>query len=321
LSVRGARRKITRVEVVQAAPPAGIRTSPELVMIGTQNTKRRVRAFTLVELLVVIGIIAVLIGILLPALGKARESAKVVTCASNLRQLYSAMNIYAGMHRGYCLPARVASGVSTTATYWHGSEVLAPLFNVKGSDNQLIANRIGKMLDCGSNDRPKELTAGNIVNNVKMSVDYTYNTSLGDDRAYEWSEDYDTSGERAKWAYFKKMTQVPSNVIVAMDATQNHAISNYERFEDVDDLTYSGNRGYAGAVHRYKTNVLFFDGVVREVQLWKKTPPPVPGIGNSGLSVNDVNPKLQDWMIKAPKNDDNAATRANRWTKGRPIPF
>jgi hypothetical protein len=117
------------------------------------------------------------------------------------------------------------------------------------------------------------------------------------------------------------MTQIPSNVIVAMDATQNHAISNYERFEDVDDLTWGGNKGYASAVHRYKTNVLFFDGVVREVQLWKKTPPPTPGLGNSGLTANDVNPKLQDWMIKAPKNDDNAATRANRWTKGRPIPF
>jgi prepilin-type processing-associated H-X9-DG protein/prepilin-type N-terminal cleavage/methylation domain-containing protein len=58
------------------------------------------RAFTLVELLVVIGIIALLIALLLPALGVARENAKSVNCLSNLRQLCFAAHIYCDRHRG-----------------------------------------------------------------------------------------------------------------------------------------------------------------------------------------------------------------------------
>ena len=55
----------------------------------------RQRAFTLVELLVVIGIIALLIALLLPSLSVARESAKSAACLSNLRQLATASHIYA----------------------------------------------------------------------------------------------------------------------------------------------------------------------------------------------------------------------------------
>ena len=63
---------------------------------------RRRRGFTLVELLVVIGIIALLISILLPALSKAQESAKRTACLSNLRQLGNIFRLYAGDFKDAC---------------------------------------------------------------------------------------------------------------------------------------------------------------------------------------------------------------------------
>jgi prepilin-type processing-associated H-X9-DG protein/prepilin-type N-terminal cleavage/methylation domain-containing protein len=72
-----------------------------ITRINSPHSRNFVRAFTLVELLVVIGIIAVLIGVLLPALNKARAQSQSVACLSNMRQLGQALNMFAQEHKGY----------------------------------------------------------------------------------------------------------------------------------------------------------------------------------------------------------------------------
>ena len=95
---------------------------------------KRVSGFTLVELLVVIGIIALLISVLLPALSRAREQANMVKCASNLRQIGQAIAIYEANFAGTLPPSNfyvglsIANGTQLPATpvngYVHWSSLL-----------------------------------------------------------------------------------------------------------------------------------------------------------------------------------------------------
>src|SRR5687768_7239288 len=102
--------------------------------VMSRNGRTRRSGFTLVELLVVIGIIALLISMLLPALNKARQAAETASCLAQLRGLGQAVAIYQAESRGSMVPLSQWSNGTFGSNRYRG-------FNVWG----LLKVRAGSM--------------------------------------------------------------------------------------------------------------------------------------------------------------------------------
>lgn len=124
------------------------------------------RAFTLIELLVVISIIALLVGILLPALGAARRTARSAICLTNQRQIMIAQYSYAADNKDVFAPAQdwkpiSYDGEQTTAPYWF---VILTAQDYAGGSRGATTGSSVYMCPEGVDEEVQD-TSGNVIRN------------------------------------------------------------------------------------------------------------------------------------------------------------
>ena len=225
-----------------------------------RTAAKSTRAFTLVELLVVIGIIAVLVGILLPALNRARQQANRLKCLSNLRTIGEAIAIYAEANNNY-LPA-AQTGDTTSDTHWDA--ILQQLLGRTGDISRISkANpgMVGQAFLCPSHILDTNLNGMDTASSTHYSYECDYSahprlmpliTSQGSGPGVNYDAATMVPGTPPKqWrkVHVVKISQIQhgSDIVLIADGIQltRNPSNSYSGFNFSAEETFLGIDGYA----------------------------------------------------------------------------
>lgn len=215
----------------------------------TRTDAVKPRAFTLVELLVVIGIIAVLISLLLPALQRVRSQARNVQCLSNLRQIGLSISAYASANGNLVLP------YSLNGQQWHQNPMFRRFMGIHSKLVDDTGNAVwhGGLLCPDSN-------AVRTAYSVKMSLASAYGMNHENTRRPQYAP-YNT------WRIKLNRVNTPQNKLLVADAASWELTMNdsdlyvsYNRFSTTSSSGAIAYRhGPQDRASNQRTNVLFFD--------------------------------------------------------------
>ncbi|HEV7298789.1 MAG TPA: type II secretion system protein [Tepidisphaeraceae bacterium] len=224
------------------------------------------KGFTLVELLVVIGIIALLISILMPALSKARIAAVQTQCMANHRQVMQAMQLYVNEFKGWApVDGRNVypeeSTVASHQVHWYHRQYLGKYLGNRATYNQ--RDNTGGAYYCPAYVRDQ--------NRPNLGIGYNMRRGNGISRTWTgWME-----------RYKQKFTSIrqPANVIIFADVTNGNQWERFYNGEPGHTNTPGGTVNYR---HGVNTVVAFADGHVETFAVANKS-----RTTNAAININE----------------------------------